>query len=328
VKNKSTPIIVALLGAFTSFAFETLQAQDDEKNASAENPDSKADPVEKSAAPKMIKMTWLGLSAGKVPPPLSAQLGLPESFGLVVVDVVPDSPAAAAGLQRHDVLKMLDDQYLIDPGQFSTLVRSKKAGTEVALTLFRAGKEEKVSVTLAEHDVPEMPRPPHGFHMFHQGFGVPGQMPGCLPPPGNPPDAGKPGKPQKFPMQGPGAQIEQNRMPPPPSGGPQPFEYSLSDGSINRDVMVDRRFARLVFSSTDKALDIEVTPEGNILTVRDEGGNDVFRGAINTPEERKHAPADALEVADKLLDREFMTRIPLPGPPEIEALPPALPESI
>src|SRR5205814_677084 len=74
--------------------------------------------------------------------------------GLVVDYVVPDGPAAAAGVQQNDVIKMLNDQILTDPGQLSKLVRSYSEGTNVTLTLLRKGQEQKVTVKLAKKEVP------------------------------------------------------------------------------------------------------------------------------------------------------------------------------
>ena len=52
----------------------------------------------------------LGVGVEPTPHALSAQLGLPEGFGVLVNFVVPGSAAASAGVQQDDVLKMLNDQ--------------------------------------------------------------------------------------------------------------------------------------------------------------------------------------------------------------------------
>src|SRR6266536_6163302 len=57
-------------------------------------------------APK-VPMTFLGVETSQVPSVVSEQLGLAKGFGLVVVYVVPDSPAAAS-IQPNDILKMLN----------------------------------------------------------------------------------------------------------------------------------------------------------------------------------------------------------------------------
>src|SRR5437773_5352993 len=104
---------------------------------------------------KKIPVTYLGVETSDVPRVVSEQLGLPKGFGLVVDYVVPDGPAAAAGVQQNDILKMLNDQILTEPDQLSKLVRSFSEGTTVTLTVLRKGKEEKIGVKLSKKEVPE-----------------------------------------------------------------------------------------------------------------------------------------------------------------------------
>src|SRR6266513_1493079 len=113
-----------------------------------------------------VPVTFLGVETSEVPSVLCDQLGLPKGFGLVVDYVVPDGPAAAAGVQQNDIIKMLNDQILIDPNQLSKLVRSFSEGTTVTLTVLRKGQEQKIPVKLAKKEVHEhdswLPRPRHG----------------------------------------------------------------------------------------------------------------------------------------------------------------------
>src|SRR5438046_8375447 len=102
-----------------------------------------------------VPVTFLGVETSEVPNVVSEQLGLAKGFGLVVDYVVPDGPAAAAGVQQNDILKMLNDQILTEPDQLSKLVRSYSEGTTVTLTVLRKGKEEKIGVKLSKKEVPE-----------------------------------------------------------------------------------------------------------------------------------------------------------------------------
>jgi Trypsin-like serine proteases, typically periplasmic, contain C-terminal PDZ domain len=88
-----------------------------------------------------------------VPRVVSEQLGLTKGFGLVVDYVVPDGPAAAAGVQQNDIIKMFNDQILMDPDQLSKLVRSNAEGTSVTLTILRKNAETKVTVKLGKKEV-------------------------------------------------------------------------------------------------------------------------------------------------------------------------------
>src|SRR5436190_8583961 len=92
-----------------------------------------------------VPVTFLGVETSSVPRVVSEQLGLPKGFGLVVDYVVPDGPAAAAGVQANDILKMMNDQILMEPDQLSKLIRSYSEGTSVTLTVLRKGAETKLT---------------------------------------------------------------------------------------------------------------------------------------------------------------------------------------
>src|SRR5262249_2421020 len=104
---------------------------------------------------KKVPVTYLGVETSNVPRVVSEQLGLQKGFGLVVDYVVPDGPAAVAGIQQSDILKMLNDQILTERDQLSKLVRSFSEGTTVTFTVLRKGKEEKIGVKLTKKEVSE-----------------------------------------------------------------------------------------------------------------------------------------------------------------------------
>ncbi len=89
----------------------------------------------------------IGVAMGPTSETLQAQLGL-EHPGIAVLDVMPDSPAATAGIQKHDVLVSSGEQAF---QQMSDLVSAvDKAGsdeTELTLKLIRQGKAMEISVT-------------------------------------------------------------------------------------------------------------------------------------------------------------------------------------
>ena len=107
---------------------------------------------ERDKGPK-VPVTFLGVETSQVPRVVSEQLGLAKGFGLVVDYVVPDGPAATAGVQQSDILKMLNDQILMEPDQLGKLIRSYPEGTNVVLTVLRKGAESKITVKLGKKEV-------------------------------------------------------------------------------------------------------------------------------------------------------------------------------
>ncbi len=100
------------------------------------------------------KAAFIGVATAEVPGMLRDQLKLPRGMGLVVQFVVKDSPAGEAGLRANDVLEKLDDQLLVNGPQFAVLVRAKKPGASVALTIIRGGERSVVNVKLGEKEMP------------------------------------------------------------------------------------------------------------------------------------------------------------------------------
>lgn len=118
-----------------------------------------------------VPVTWLGVDTSPVPPVLCEQMNLAKGFGLVVDYVAPNGPAATAGVQPNDILKMLNDQILMEPEQLAKLVRSYAEGTNVTLTVLRKGKEEKISVKLGKKEVPQHRGMHMGFDFDGHDFG-------------------------------------------------------------------------------------------------------------------------------------------------------------
>ncbi len=111
--------------------------------------------------------TYLGIHVTPVEPGLVWYLGLPDGFYQSVQYVAPDSPAAAAGLKEHDILQKVNDQLIINFEQLHVLIRSKKAGEKVKLTVLRQGSEKQLDAKLGSRDVASAsPAGAHGSAIY------------------------------------------------------------------------------------------------------------------------------------------------------------------
>src|SRR5213593_1484507 len=127
-------------------------------------------------APK-VPMTFLGVETSQVPDVVSEQLGMAKGLGLVVEYVVPNSPAAAAGIQQNDILKMLNDQILMEPSQLRKLLQTFSEGTDVTLTILRTGQEQKITVKLVKKEMPKRDSlAPRGNHDWDWDFDETGDV--------------------------------------------------------------------------------------------------------------------------------------------------------
>ncbi len=161
-----TAVAAAALGASPLFAQPPASPAPPAAGAPAVPPAPPAPPAPADRHDKMPKVpvTWLGVETSSVPKVVSEQLGLPKGFGLVIDYVVPEGPAAAAGLQPNDILRLMNDQILMDPDQLGKLVRSFADGTTVTFTVLRKGQEQKVPVKLGKKEVSQ-----HHMGMFSPG---------------------------------------------------------------------------------------------------------------------------------------------------------------
>lgn len=93
---------------------------------------------------------WLGVSIQAVTPELAKQFGIKDERGALVGDVIEDSPAEKAGLQRGDVIIEYDRKEVNDPSALRNMVAGTPPEKKVAITILRNGKEQKLEVTIAE----------------------------------------------------------------------------------------------------------------------------------------------------------------------------------
>lgn len=77
-------------------------------------------------------------------------LGLPKPEGVLVNDVLPDSPAQAAGIKSGDVILAVNGKEVDAANEIQMLIAEMKPGDAVTLTIFRDGKTISKKVTLTE----------------------------------------------------------------------------------------------------------------------------------------------------------------------------------
>lgn len=107
------------------------------------SPQTKPLPTAKPAKPAR-----LGIVPGAVPQALVAQLELSGFPGVLVTKVVPDSPAAKAGLQENDVIVKLGNTSLSGPQSVTEALAEKVPGDKIKAVFYRKGKQETVDLTL------------------------------------------------------------------------------------------------------------------------------------------------------------------------------------
>jgi serine protease Do len=84
-----------------------------------------------------LHQTQIGIGMQTISPVLAAALNLPRSYGVIVSDVLPDSPAMAAGLRIGDVLLTVDGRMADSVPYVSFRLMSVDAGSKVHLEVLR-----------------------------------------------------------------------------------------------------------------------------------------------------------------------------------------------
>jgi RND family efflux transporter MFP subunit len=97
----------------------------------------------------------LGVTVEPVSPALADQLNLPRDVGLLVTQVVPQSPAAKVGVEKHDVLLRIDGaQIPADVDDFIRLIASLKSDTPLDVVVLRKGQRCNLGSVRLGDDAP------------------------------------------------------------------------------------------------------------------------------------------------------------------------------
>jgi serine protease Do len=245
-----------------------------------------------------VPVTFLGVETSEVPTVVSEQLGLPKGFGLVVDYVVPDGPAAAAGVQQNDIIKMLNDQILIDPNQLSKLVRSFSEGTTVTLTVLRKGQEQKIPVKLSKKEMQEhdswLPRHRHGGNWNFNDLGDLGDQMRAL--------KERLGDAQHDVIRDAvmTAHEAARRARDDVRRAVDEVRILSSDDGALTATKIDIGKAELVFSDDKGEMKLETVDGKKLLTAKDPQGKLLFSGPVETKEDVDKLPPEIRQRYDKL----------------------------
>lgn len=107
--------------------------------------------------------SWLGVETTEVTADKVKQLKLPAERGALLGKIVPESPAAKAGLKENDVVLEINGQRIEGTAQFRRMIREIPSGRATQLTVWRDGRSQNVSVTLGKSEARMAIQMPQGM---------------------------------------------------------------------------------------------------------------------------------------------------------------------
>jgi serine protease Do len=247
-------------------------------------------------------VTFLGVETSRVPRVLSEQLGLPRGFGVSVDYVVPNSAAAVAGLQQSDIIRMLNDQIVIDSDQLGVLVRSFANGATINLTILRKGQEMKLTAKLQQKQA-KNGRDSVGYDWNFNGMED-----------FHPPDMSAVREAVER------AKTEALRAGDRAREAMRKLRVVTTDDETVRASHIDLGNAQIVFSDDKGELRLQSEEGKRMLTAKDASGKVLFHGPVDTEQERAKIPAEVRQRYDNLENED------LPPVPPNEQLAPRSPE--
>jgi Do/DeqQ family serine protease len=108
---------------------------------------------------------YLGIAMIPLNEQTKQQLNQTEGFkltdeeGVMVVKIMPNSPAAQAGLQQGDIIQSIEGEKIAEPSQVQKKVESSQVGSDLTLNLQREKQELKIPVKLGILPTNNQPQP-------------------------------------------------------------------------------------------------------------------------------------------------------------------------
>lgn len=98
-----------------------------------------------------IKRAYMGISMVDIDEEVISRFHLPSnSSGVLVLEVLPGTPAEKGGLKYLDIIEKIDDKVMKSAADVQTLISQKKVGDRISVEVLRDGNRAGLLMVLAE----------------------------------------------------------------------------------------------------------------------------------------------------------------------------------
>jgi serine protease Do len=119
-----------------------------------------------------VERGWLGAAIQDLNADLSQSFGYEGTEGVLLGDVLDGGPAQKAGLQAGDIVVKYQGKRLKDANQLRHAVAATEPGTDAALIVFRNGKQQTITIHVAQMDADSVVARPGGAESTDLGMSV------------------------------------------------------------------------------------------------------------------------------------------------------------
>ncbi|MBI3321629.1 MAG: Do family serine endopeptidase [Candidatus Omnitrophica bacterium] len=99
---------------------------------------------------KTVVYGWLGIRVQDITDDVAEYYGLSDREGILVYQVLPDSPASASGMRDGDIVKTFEGQPIHNSRELIDHVSAAKAGRRVSIDVLRDGRRQTFQVQIGE----------------------------------------------------------------------------------------------------------------------------------------------------------------------------------
>jgi len=97
-----------------------------------------------------VRRSWLGVYIQEVTPEIAEQFNLTEAKGVLVGDVIENSPAEETGIKTGDIIKKVNDEEVNSPEELQGKIGNIEIGKEANIEIVRNGKTISFVVKIGE----------------------------------------------------------------------------------------------------------------------------------------------------------------------------------